>query len=124
MLPVHAHADLPSQAPGQQSHAQLPPGGVIHRHRDVAGVSVCIAGAVSLALIWSWVLSRDREERRDMRTALEWERETGTCVLGYEAWKREGLSPGDRITISDFERLASESATVRRADRHPMDGEA
>lgn len=123
----HAHAMpcLPSQIGLWHPLAQaVPPSGVIHRTWDAVGVYslyVVVAGCVVVAWCWSWVLKRDREERLDMRTALEWERETGTAVLGYEAWTREGLSPGDLITQSDFERLCAGSSTVRRDNRHAME---
>lgn len=125
VLRAVAHAKPVSLAGLWHPLAQaVPPSGVIRRTLDAVGVysaPVILAGCVVLAWTWSWVLRRDRAERLDMRTALEWERETGTAVLGYEAWKREGLSPGDRITVSDFERLCAGSTTVRRADRHAME---
>ena len=124
-LCVSAH-DMPVSLANGLCHilAQIPPSGVIHRATDAVGVYspvVVFAGCVVIAWSWAWVLKRDRAEALDMRDALEWERETGTAVLGYEAWTREGLSPGDRITVSDFERLCAGSTTVRRADRHAME---
>ena len=97
--------------------AQIPPSGVIHHARDVVGVLI-FTGMVIGTWLWAAGLHRTREDRR---TALEWERETGTCVLGYDAWFREGISPGDRITLAEFDRLAAGSATIRRGDRHAME---
>ena len=95
------------------SLAQIPPSGVIHRALDVVGVVLIVWLAV-------WV-TRRRMPHPDLRTALEWERETGTCVLGYDAWIRAGISPGDRISLQRFEELAAASPSIRRGDRHAME---
>lgn len=126
VLRAIAHAKPVSLAGPWHPLAQaVPPSGVIRRTLDAVGdysPYAVVAGCVVIAWCWSWVLKRDREEALDMRTALEWERETGTVVLDYSGWTREGLSPGDLITVSDFERLCAGSSTVRRDNRHAMEG--
>lgn len=116
-LRVYAH-DTPCLLPKStglcHSLAQIPPSGVIHRALDVVGVVFFIGVA-------AWFVCRKRAGREDLRTALEWERETGTCVLGYDAWKRAGISPGERITLAMFKELAAASPSIRRGDRHAME---
>lgn len=116
-LRVYAHATpclLPKSTGLWHPLAQIPPSGLIHRALDVVGVVFFVGVA-------AWFACRKRAGSEDLRTALEWERETGTCVLGYDAWKRAGISPGDRITLARFSELAAKSPSIRRGDRHAME---